>query len=57
MKIPCCHNTLIRPHNAGLFCCVVGGGTGWGGGVGGGYVWICVDILKLKTAGTFPLSY
>ena len=20
-----------HPHNAGLFCCVVGGGTGWGG--------------------------
>ena len=43
-----------HPHNAGLFCCVVGGGTGCGGG--GGYVWIRVDILKLKTAGTFPLS-
>ena len=52
MKIPCCHNTLIMP---GCFAVwwvegqVVGGG-------GGGYVWIRVDILKLKTAGTFPLS-
>ena len=51
MKIPCCHNTLIMPG-----CFAVWWVEGQVVCVGGGYVWIRVDILKLKTAGTFPLS-